>query len=110
MVTTRNSHRLKRKLRIRAKVVGSAQRPRLSVFRSNTKLRIDLVDDSNGKTITTFIGTGKTKAAATVLGQQFAAWAKEHKVETIVFDRGGYQYHGSIQVLCDAIREGGITV
>lgn len=110
MNATRNSQRLKRKLRIRARVIGSPDRPRLTVFRSNMRLRIDLVDDSTGKTLTSLIGEGKNIEAAKVLGARFVEWANAQKIKTIVFDRGGYKYHGSVKALCDAIREGGITV
>ena len=100
----------KRRIRIRAKLHGTASRPRLAVIRSNQKITIQLVDDTIGSTITTLIGEGKNSTAAQTLGTKLAEWAKTHNIKSIIFDRSGYLYHGSIKTLADAIREGGIQV
>jgi large subunit ribosomal protein L18 len=100
----------KRRIRIRAKLHGTAIRPRLAVVRSNQKISIQLVDDTVGSTITTVVGDGKNTKAAQTLGLKLAEWATQHNIKSIIFDRSGYLYHGSIKTLCDAIREGGIQV
>ena len=106
--------RLRRHRRVRAKVHGSAERPRLVIFRSNRGIEAQLVDDAEGKTVAsaswlqmkTFKGT-KTEQAAEV-GKQLAAVAKKAGVESVVFDRGGYLYHGRVKALADGAREGGL--
>ncbi len=100
----------KRVARIRAKVRGTADRPRLSVFRSNTALTVQIIDDELKKTVYTFRGTGKNAFAAKAVGEKVVVFAKKHHIKTIVFDRGGYKYHGVIQTLADCVREGGITI
>lgn len=107
---TRTEQLKKRQIRIRAKLTGTAERPRLAVTRSNQKLSVQLVNDIAGKTITTFLSDAKNKEAATILGTTVAKWAKDHKISRIIFDRSGYLYHGSIAALAQAIREGGIEV
>ena len=99
---------------MRGKVFGTAERPRLVVFRSNRGIEAQLVDDLEGKTLAaaswlhlkSFKGT-KTEQAAEV-GKLLAASAKKAGVETVVFDRGGYLYHGRVKALADAAREGGL--
>jgi large subunit ribosomal protein L18 len=106
--------RLRRHRRVRGKVAGTAERPRLVVFRSNKGVSAQLVDDVAGKTLAgaswvalkTFKGT-KTEQAAEV-GKLVAAAAKKAGVETVVFDRGGYLYHGRVKALADGAREGGL--
>jgi large subunit ribosomal protein L18 len=107
--------RLRRHRRVRGKVRGSADRPRLLVFRSNRGIFAQLVDDDAGRTIAasswlelpkTFKGD-KTEQAAEV-GKRLAAAAKKAGVETVVFDRGGYLYHGRVKALADGAREGGL--
>jgi large subunit ribosomal protein L18 len=107
--------RLRRHKRVRKQVEGSAERPRLVVFRSNRGIEAQLVDDLAGKTIAaasslalakSFKGD-KTKQAAEV-GKALAAAAKKAGVETVVFDRGGYLYHGRVKALAEAAREGGL--
>jgi large subunit ribosomal protein L18 len=113
-VTVREG-RLRRHRRVRGKVRGSAERPRLLVFRSNRGIFAQLVDDDAGRTLAasswlelpkTFKG-GKTEQAAEV-GKRLAAAAKKAGVETVVFDRGGYLYHGRVKALADGAREGGL--
>jgi large subunit ribosomal protein L18 len=107
--------RLRRHRRVRRKVLGTAERPRLVVFRSNRGIGAQLVDDASAKTIVsanhgqlkkTFKGT-KTDQAAEV-GKLLAAEAKKANIEAVVFDRGGYLYHGRVKALADGAREGGL--
>jgi len=100
----------KRVARIRAKVRGTTDRPRLSVFRSNTALTIQIIDDSAKKTMYTFRGSGKNATAAKAIGEKVVGFAKVHHIKTVVFDRGGYKYHGVIKILADSVRQGGITI
>ena len=114
-VLTKPAKRLKRRRRVRAKVSGTAERPRLVVFRSNRGIEAQLVDDLEGKTLAaaswlnlkkTFKGSKSEQAAE--VGKLLAANAKKANVETVVFDRGGYLYHGRVKALADAAREGGL--
>ena len=113
-VTTRQA-RERRHRRIRGKVAGTAERPRLAVFRSNKGIFAQLVDDESGRTIAgaswlglpkSFKGT-KTEQAEAV-GKAVAEAAKEAGIEAVVFDRGGYLYHGRVNALADGAREGGL--
>ena len=107
--------RERRHRRVRGKLFGTAERPRLVVFRSNRGIEAQLVDDLEGKTLAAaswlqlkkgFKGS-KTEQAAEV-GKLLAQNAKQANVETVVFDRGGYLYHGRVKALADAAREGGL--
>jgi large subunit ribosomal protein L18 len=106
--------RARRHRRVRGKIFGTAERPRLVVFRSNRGIEAQLVDDLQGKTLAaaswlqlrSFKGS-KTEQAAEV-GKLLAQNAKKANVETVVFDRGGYLYHGRVKALADAAREGGL--
>ena len=106
--------RLRRHRRVRGKVSGTAERPRLVVFRSNRGIEAQLVDDLEGKTLAaaswlhlkSFKGSKSEQAAE--VGKLLAANAKKANVETVVFDRGGYLYHGRVKALADAAREGGL--
>ena len=113
-VTTRQA-RERRHRRIRGKVAGTAARPRLAVFRSNKGIFAQLVDDETGKTLAgaswlglpkSFKGT-KIEQAAEV-GKLVAAAAKKAGIDTVVFDRGGYLYHGRVKALAEGAREGGL--
>lgn len=98
--------------RLRAKVVGTATRPRLAVFRSNTAIYAQLVDDAAGKTLASAdsrkekSGTGVEKAKT--VGSAIAAKAKAANITEVVFDRGGFKYQGAIAALADAAREAGL--
>jgi large subunit ribosomal protein L18 len=114
-LTTREA-RLRRHRRVRGRVEGTAERPRLVVFRSNRGIEGQLVDDLAGKTLAaaswlnlkkSFKGN-KTDQAAEV-GKLLAANAKKANIERVVFDRGGYLYHGRVKALADAAREGGLN-
>ena len=109
-----NFMRQRRAVRVRAKVRGTAERPRLSVFRSNRAIWAQVIDDRTGKTVAsastvnlTDKGLSKTDAAARV-GKLIAERAKAAGVERVVFDRGAYLYHGRVKALADGAREGGL--
>jgi large subunit ribosomal protein L18 len=113
---TKGERRLKRRRRVRAKVSGTATRPRISVFRSNQGLSAQLVDDVSGRTLAavswfepelrSLAKPERTKRAGEVLAER----AKAAGVSEAVFDRGGYHYHGHVRAFAEAIRESGITV
>ena len=114
-VLTREAKRLKRRRRVRAKVVGTAERPRISVFRSNRGIEAQLVDDDTGRTLASASHLGLPKsfkgektAQAEAVGKALAAEAKKAGVDACVFDRGGYLYHGRVKALADGAREGGL--
>src|SRR3954454_1167155 len=113
-VTHSPARRLKRRRRVRAKVHGSAERPRISVFRSNRGIFAQLVDDESGRTLASVNWTEsdlrslKPMEQAAKAGQVLAQRAKAAGVETAVFDRGGYQYHGRVKALAEGAREGGL--
>ena len=113
-VATRPAKRLKRRRRVRAKITGTADRPRISVFRSNRGVFAQLIDDDSGRTLAAVNWTEdelkslKRMEQASKAGQLLAERAKAAGVETAVFDRGGYQYHGNIKALADAARENGL--
>lgn len=110
-----NKARLKRHTRVRAKVNGTAQCPRLDVFRSNSNIYAQLIDDVNGVTLAAaasnekdFGISGGNKEGARKVGQLIAARAAEKGITEVVFDRGGYIYHGRVQELAEGAREGGL--
>ncbi len=113
-VLTKERQRLKRRRRVRAKISGTATRPRVSVFRSNRGLSAQVVDDVAGRTLAAVnwfepelrsLGKGESAAKA---GQLLAERAKAAGVTEAVFDRGGYRYHGHVRTFAEAIREGGL--
>ena len=113
-VTHAPARRLKRRRRVRAKVHGSAERPRISVFRSNRGVFAQLIDDDSGRTLASVNWTEsdlrslKPMEQATKAGSLLAERAKAAGVESAVFDRGGYQYHGRVKALAEGAREGGL--
>jgi large subunit ribosomal protein L18 len=115
MITTKPQARLRRRRRVRAKVRGTAERPRLSVFRSNRGIGAQLIDDVQGHTVAAVNWTEddlKSLGAmeqATKAGELLAERAKAAGVDTCVFDRGGYRYHGKVKALADGAREGGLA-
>ena len=113
-VKTKEQRRLKRRRRVRAKVRGTATRPRLSVFRSNNGLFAQLIDDETGHTLAAAQWTEardlKPLERAKKVGELLAERAKAAGVERAVFDRGGYQYHGRVKALADGAREGGLAI
>ena len=114
-VATAPQRRLKRRRRVRAKVRGSAERPRISVFRSNRGIFAQLIDDDAGRTLAAVNWTEddlrklKPMEQASRAGALLAERAKAAGVDTAVFDRGGYRYHGRVKALADGAREGGLT-
>jgi large subunit ribosomal protein L18 len=113
-VLTKRQSRIRRRHRVRAKISGSAGRPRLSIYRSNRGIFAQLVDDSAGRTIAAVNWTEpelrglQATEQAKKAGELIAARAKEAGVETCVFDRGGYRYHGRVRALAEGAREGGL--
>jgi|SRR6516165_10899333 large subunit ribosomal protein L18 len=114
-VLTKPARRLRRRRRVRAKVRGSAERPRISVFRSNRGIFVQLIDDDAGRTIAAVNWTEaeirdlKPIDQAKRVGALLAERANAAGVERAVFDRGGYQYHGRIRALAEGAREGGLA-
>ena len=104
--------RLKRKIRIRKKIQGSSERPRLSVFRSSTHIYAQIIDDVTGKTIVSASSLKASKKAgkdlAKDVGTEIAENAIAKEIKDVVFDRGGFVYHGRIKVLAEAAREAGL--
>jgi len=115
-MTSRTAQRQKRQRRVRKRINGTAERPRLSVFRSNRHSSAHLIDDAAGGTMASAStaeaelrsGTTTNKHAAAKVGALVAERAKAAGVETVVFDRGGNQYHGRVAALADAARESGL--
>jgi large subunit ribosomal protein L18 len=117
MKADKNETRLKRHRRIRKRVSGTPERPRLNVYRSLNHIYVQVVDDNAGKTLVSAStmdkelrasGNGGNIAAAVAVGTMIAARAKAAGIDRVVFDRGGYLYHGRIKALADAAREGGL--
>lgn len=111
----KNVQRLRRHARVRGKISGTAERPRLAVYRSNKNISAQIIDDVNGVTLAAastaekdFAGVGSNKDAAKKVGQMIAERAKAKGIETVVFDRGGYIYHGRVSELAEGAREGGL--
>jgi large subunit ribosomal protein L18 len=111
--------RNKRHLRVRKKVLGTSERPRVCVFRSCRSLRLQLVDDMEGCTLCSLSTLGKelkekkltsskNMEAARVLAEMFAQRLKEKNITTVVFDRSGYRYHGKVKAMADVLREQGL--
>jgi len=111
---SKNTIRVRKHARVRAKISGTAECPRLCVFRSNKNIEAQIIDDVKGVTLVSAssvsmkLENGSNIEAAKQVGAALAAAAKAKKIETVVFDRGGYVYHGRIAALADAAREGGL--
>ena len=115
---TKEEHRKKRHKRVRKKVKGTSERPRLSVFRSARNMYAQIIDDEKGHTllglstlsseIKESVKHGGNIEAAKVLGRMLAQKALEKNIKTVVFDRGGYKFHGRVKALATAAREGGL--
>ena len=110
-----NAQRLKRHKRVRSKISGTPERPRLNVFRSETNIYAQIIDDTKGVTLVSassleksFEGTGSNMEAAKKVGQIVAERAKAAGIDAVVFDRGGYLYHGRVKALAEGAREGGL--
>lgn len=113
MLTKKNQNRLARKRRVKAKVTGTAGRPRLTVYRSLYHIYAQIIDDDAGETLasvhTKEIKSNCNKEGAKKAGELLAKKAKEKKITRVVFDRNGYRYHGCIKELAQAARDGGLT-
>lgn len=105
----RRQLRQKRKASIRARLSGTAKVPRLAVYRSNTRLSAQLIDDEKSVTLTSAWVKGKNAASAKLLGTDIAAKVKAAGIKKVVFDRGGFRYHGSIKEVADMARSGGLV-
>jgi len=116
MALSNTGKRVKIKLRIRKRIKGTAEKPRLSVFRSNTQIYVQAIDDVNRVTLASASSkekeiasaTGKKSEVATLVGKHLAAVCKDKGIENVVFDRSGYRYHGRVKSLADGAREGGL--
>src|SRR4051812_10751394 len=114
-VTSPPVKRLKRRRRVRSKVHGTAERPRISVFRSNRGIFAQVIDDEAGRTLASVQWTEdalrslKPMEQASEAGKLLASRAKEAGIDTAVFDRGGYRYHGRVKALAEGAREGGLS-
>ena len=114
---SRNDMRKERHSRIRATLCGTATKPRLNVFRSNANITAQIIDDENGVTLVSAstlekelnITNGGNIEAAKLIGAEIAKRAKNKKIEEVVFDRGGYLYHGRVKALAEAARENGLN-
>ena len=109
------AQRLHRHKRVRGKVSGTPERPRLNVFRSETNIYAQIIDDTKGVTLVSasslekgFEGSGSNCEAAKKVGEAIAERAKAKGIEAVVFDRGGYLYHGRVKALAEGAREGGL--
>ena len=110
---TKREARLRRHRRVRGKIAGTAERPRLLVFRSNRGISAQLIDDESGRTLAAaswkgVSADGSKTDQATAVGKALAEAAKKASIETCVFDRGGYLYHGRVKALAEGAREGGL--
>ena len=110
-----NAQRLKRHKRVRGKISGTAERPRLAVYRSNAHISAQIIDDVAGVTLASastyeasFEGIGSNKEAARTVGKTIAEKAAAKGITEVVFDRGGYLYHGRVSELAEGAREGGL--
>ena len=110
-----NAQRLKRHKRVRSKISGTAERPRLAVYRSNANISAQIIDDVNGVTLVSantyekdVEGIGSNQEAARKVGNTLAERALAKGISTVVFDRGGYIYHGRVSELAEGAREGGL--
>jgi large subunit ribosomal protein L18 len=118
-VLKKEKTRLARKARIRRSITGTAERPRLSVFRSSKYIYAQIIDDLTHKTLVSCssvekdirskVKSSRDLAAATLVGKEIATRAKAQKISSVVFDRNGYFYHGRIKAIADGAREAGLT-
>jgi large subunit ribosomal protein L18 len=111
MATLKQHHRQRRKNRIRAKIFGTAERPRLTVYCSLTKVSAQLIDDTDAKTLAAAASKPgkKTMKDAASVGETIAAAAKKLNISSLVFDRNGRKYHGRVKALAEAVRAAGIS-
>ena len=112
MTKEKEARRVKIKYRVRNKISGTAERPRMSIFRSNKQIYVQVIDDEAGKTLVAASSLGletcPKKEQAFKVGEAVAKKAADAGITTVVFDRNGYLYHGRVQALADAARKGGL--
>jgi len=111
--TEKRANRIRRHARGRAKISGTAERPRIAVFKSNTRTYVQAVDDVARRTVASAADTAKkgTKTErALATGKELAKLLKDAKVASAVFDKGGFTYHGRVKAIADGLREGGIKI
>lgn len=109
----KNIRRLRRKARVRARIEGTSNRPRLSVFRSNANIYAQIIDDTEGKTLVASSDLKMAKSwtktdMAAKVGEEIAKKALENNIKTVVFDKNGFQYHGRVKALAEAARKAGL--
>ena len=116
-VKLRKENIQRRKLRVRKKIFGTSSVPRMSVYKSNKHIQVQIIDDEKGTTLVAFSsqdlkGSDKLKKTeeATAVGKEIAKRAVEKKIKEVVFDRNGYRYHGRVKALADGAREGGLKI
>lgn len=114
-IISKNEKRLKRKIRIRKRISGTPERPRLCVYKSTKHIYAQIIDDTIGKTLVSastvekdFVKSGDKKACANTVGKTLAARAMDNGIKLVVFDRNGYLYHGRLKSLADGAREAGL--
>jgi large subunit ribosomal protein L18 len=112
---SRNQSRLHRKKRVRAKIFGTAKRPRFSVFRSNKNIYVQIIDDTYGKTLVAARQSEIKKAknnieSAKELGKLVAKKCQEAKIAEVIFDRGGYKFHGKVKAVAEGAKESGLKI
>lgn len=112
---SKNEERVRRHKRVRTKISGTAERPRLCVFRSNANIAVQVIDDVKGVTLVSAssvdmkLANGGNIEAAKAVGAEVAARALKANISSVVFDRGGYLYHGRVKALADSAREAGLN-
>lgn len=110
----KQQHRMRRHKRVRAKIFGTVEKPRIAVFKSNQYIYAQVVDDESGKTLLSVsdmeVKTGKKSDKALKIGQALAAQMKEKGLLEAVFDRGGFKFHGRVKSIADGLRSGGIKI
>lgn len=113
MTTQRSEKRIRRHMRIRARVTGTSQRPRLAVFRSNKQFYAQIIDDERGETLVSAHSISRSgmtpREKAELVAQEIAKRALEKNIKTVVFDRGGFLYAGNIKLFADSVRKAGIA-
>ena len=108
MKTSNKDKRIRRKMKIRKNLLGTTERPRVFLFKSNTRFYVGVADDDKQIVLASMMTDGKGAEKVEKLGKDFAKKLKELKVSAVVFDRSGYKYHGNVKLLADAIRAGGV--
>ena len=107
-IKTKKDFRIRRHLRVRNKIAGTAERPRMAVFRSNKRIEVQFIDDDARVTLASASADGKNAEASKALGAKAAEAAKGKGIETVVFDRGGFAFGSNLKALADSAREAGL--